>query len=462
MSGMSGRTSASASGSFAVRVSVLFAAIFVVAGTNLPFLPVWLDWAGLGPREIAIITATPLFVRVAVTPAIAFAADRAGDHRRFLIGLSWAGLAALVVLAQSRELLADPRLHAWCSRLAWTTIMPLTETVAMSGVKAAGLDYGRMRLWGSLSFIAASLVGGWVVERLGAGSAIWLVVAGGGAHHRGGARPGAADRARAAEGGDQPAAACRSPSAVGLLRSRTFLIFLVAAGLVQAAHAVFYTFGTLHWRDLGLSTGWSGALWAISIVAEVALFAYSAAVVRRIGPVQLIALGAGAAVVRWLAMGFDPPLALLVPLQVLHALTFGATHLGAIHFIGRAGASSAGRHGTGALRLRHRRHRHGRRHAARRAALRGVRGPGLLGDGGARGGRADRQSRAAEGQAALGAGSAPELRLGRVHEGALVAQGRRRGRAPAAAVRRGRPSRRPARAAWLAPWRARSTPCSPP
>ena len=40
--------------------------------------------------------------------------------------------------------------------------MPLTETVAMSGVKAAGLDYGRMRLWGSLSFIAASLCGGWV------------------------------------------------------------------------------------------------------------------------------------------------------------------------------------------------------------------------------------------------------------------------------------------------------------
>ena len=50
--------------------------------------------------------------------------------------------------------------------LAWTTIMPLTETVAMSGVKAAGLDYGRMRLWGSLSFIAASLV-----RRLGGGAA---------------------------------------------------------------------------------------------------------------------------------------------------------------------------------------------------------------------------------------------------------------------------------------------------
>jgi MFS transporter, PPP family, 3-phenylpropionic acid transporter len=112
-----------------------------------------------------------------VTPIIAFAADRAGDHRKFLIGLSWAGLAGLVALALSRGFWP---ILAWTTvfALAWTTILPLSETVAMSGVKAAGLDYGRMRLWGSLSFIAASFLGGWVVARLGAPSAIWLVAAG--------------------------------------------------------------------------------------------------------------------------------------------------------------------------------------------------------------------------------------------------------------------------------------------
>jgi PPP family 3-phenylpropionic acid transporter len=320
--------------SFAARVSLLFAALSVIIGTNLPFLPVWLDWAGLSASEIAVITATPLLVRVGVTPVIAFAADRAGDHRKFLIGLSWAGLAGLIALAQSRGFWP---ILAWTIvfSLAWTTILPLTETVAMSGVKAAGLDYGRMRLWGSLSFIVASLVGGWVVQRLGAESAIWLVVAGAvltTAATHGLRQPIGLGRLKAATSPPRLSIA----GAAGLLRSRTFLIFLAAAGLAQAAHAVFYTFGTLHWRDLGLSTGWSGALWAISIVAEVALFAYSAAVVRRIGPVELIAAGAAAAVVRWLAMGFDPPLALLVPLQLLHALTFGATHIGAIHFIGRA------------------------------------------------------------------------------------------------------------------------------
>jgi PPP family 3-phenylpropionic acid transporter len=59
-------------------------------------------------------------------------------------------------------------------------------------------------------------------------------------------------------------------------------------------------------------------------------------VVRRFSPAQLIVAGAGASVVRWGVMVLDPPLGVLVPLQALHALTYGAAHLGAILFITRA------------------------------------------------------------------------------------------------------------------------------
>ena len=45
---------------------------------------------------------------------------------------------------------------------------------------------------------------------------------------------------------------------------------------------------------------------------------------------------AAAAVLRWTVMGFDPPLVLLVPLQTLHGLTYGAAHLGAIQFMAQA------------------------------------------------------------------------------------------------------------------------------
>ena len=316
-------------GRFALRVSLLFAAIFLTVGITLPYLPLWLDWVGLSAREIAIITAAPLLARTLAAPAIAHAADRAGAHRRLLIALAWAGFAALIALAEARRFAAILPLSLLFS-LAWTGVLPLTETIAMRGVRASGLDYGHMRLWGSLSFIGASLFGGWALAGLGPGYVLWLLSAA------------AALTAAAAH-----ALPRCSPRASGVARlgplkgvaslifARDFLLFLIAAGSVQAAHAVLYAFSTLHWRALGLSTTSAGALWAISIVAEVALFICARSVVRHIGAARLIVLGATAAVIRWAAMGFDPPLLLLVALQALHGLTFAATHLGAMHFIAR-------------------------------------------------------------------------------------------------------------------------------
>ena len=63
----------------------------------------------------------------------------------------------------------------------WTTIIPSIETVAVSGVRFRALDYGRVRLWGSIGVIVASL---------GAGLIIGRVVSGGG-----GAAAGRGDRA---------------------------------------------------------------------------------------------------------------------------------------------------------------------------------------------------------------------------------------------------------------------------
>jgi PPP family 3-phenylpropionic acid transporter len=330
----------------AIRVSLLFAAFFVIAGTQLPYFPVWLDWVGLDAREIAVITAAPMVVRVAVTPAIAFAADRSGDHRRFLVGLAWAALAAALVLGQCAGFWPI-LLLALLLAVTTASIVPLTETVAMGGVRGAGLDYGRMRLWGSLSFIAASFCGGLVLDRFGAPAAVWLMAGGAAltalAAH---ALQTGADLSRArfrkvrsvGRAGPDPAARPRMglAEALGLVRSRLFVVFLVAAGAVQAAHATIYTFGTLHWAAQGLPGGWSGTLWAIGVAVEIGLMAFSGAVVRRVGAVELIALGAAASVVRWLAMGFDPPLAALVALQALHGLTFGATHIGAFYFMSQA------------------------------------------------------------------------------------------------------------------------------
>ena len=121
-----------------------------------------------------------------------------------------------------------------------------------------------------------------------------------------------------------------------LLGSKPFLAFLVAAGGSQAAHATMLSYGTLIWQQQGLSTGISGALWGIAVLAEVGLFAFSGKLLARIGAANMLIAGAAFSLFRWVLMAFDPPLALLVPLQVLHAVTYGGSHIGAIYFIAQA------------------------------------------------------------------------------------------------------------------------------
>ena len=112
--------------------------------------------------------------------------------------------------------------------------------------------------------------------------------------------------------------------------------FLRSAAALQSSHQLYYGFGTLYWRGLGFSDTVIGALWAEGVVAEILLFWYSAPLLARLGPLGLMALGGVAGIVRWSLMGVLPGFGAAAGLQLLHALTFGASHLGAMHFMARS------------------------------------------------------------------------------------------------------------------------------
>ena len=121
-----------------------------------------------------------------------------------------------------------------------------------------------------------------------------------------------------------------------LLRSPVFLLLLVTVTLIQAAHALLYAFGTLHWQSTGISTGTIGILWAIGTGAEIITFSFAAWPLRRLGPLNLVIIGGLAGTLRWVLTAFDPPAGALVFIQLLHALSFGACHLGAVYMLANA------------------------------------------------------------------------------------------------------------------------------
>ncbi len=154
--------------SFAWRLGFLYAALFLVVGCYLPYLPVWLDWRSLDADEIAVLLAAPLFTRILFTPLIGFAADLVGGRRSIVIALAWGSLLSFLLLWAASgfwQMLLATILLA----VNWTTIMPLIETVAVGCIRTGALDYGRVRLWGSLSFIAASLGSGVIIGSIGPG-----------------------------------------------------------------------------------------------------------------------------------------------------------------------------------------------------------------------------------------------------------------------------------------------------
>ena len=314
---------------FAARLAVFYAALFLAAGVQLPFFPLWLAARGLDAPLIGLVLAMPMLVRVAAVPLATAVADRRDALRGALIAaaVATAGAYALVgAMASVAAIVVACALAAAAS----APVNPLTDAYALRGLAVSGRAYGPVRLWGSAAFVAGLFAAGAAAELMPARHLIWLIA---------GFSALAAVAALAlvplpehSHAAADPAA----PAARHLLRRPAVLAALIAAALTQASHAVYYGFSALAWTAHGLGGFTVALLWALGVVAEIVLFAAQARLPAWLTPARLLVAGAAGAVLRWGAMALDPPAALLPPLQVLHALTFGATHLGAIAYLARA------------------------------------------------------------------------------------------------------------------------------
>ena len=325
-------------GGEATRLGVFYAASFLVVGIQLPFWPVWLAGRGLDAQEIAMVFAAAIWAKVIATPALGALADRLGRRRAVMIALAacaCAAYAGLWPVAGFWPLLALNLVAG----MAQSALMPLGDSITLAAVRNEGLDYGRIRVWGSVSFIVAAVGSGALLAISPPGSS------------PGSSPAGSADNQILllvlAASAVLVAACIGIPPATrraGVIRSRwaalrllaadrRFWLFVVSAAALQSSHQLYYGFGTLYWRELGFSDTVIGVLWAEGVVAEIVLFWYSAPFVARLGPLGLMALGGAAGIVRWSLMGVLPGLGAAAGLQLLHALTFGASHLGAMHFL---------------------------------------------------------------------------------------------------------------------------------
>ncbi|HEY0223637.1 MAG TPA: MFS transporter [Pseudolabrys sp.] len=306
---------------------MLYGAFFVVAGISQPFLPVWMSAKGLDPATIGVVLAAPMLLRVLIIPIATHQADRRDTLRGAILVAACVavlGYALMGVSAGAGEILFAYALAS----LGFTPLMPLAETYAFKGLTVRGKAYGPVRLWGSATFILGNLAAGFAADIIPARHIIWMMVVAsfGTAMAAFGLMP--ISTAAPPEGE-------AAPSRRSLLRDPAFIAVLAAASLIQASHALFYGFAAVQWRGAGLDGTVIAALWALGVAAEIVLFAFSGRLPAFFRPTALLGVGALGAIARWAGMDFDPPFLALPWLMLLHALSFGATHLGALGFVAR-------------------------------------------------------------------------------------------------------------------------------
>ena len=312
----------------AVRLAVFYGGYFLVGGVMFPFWPLLLEARGLQAGQIGLLLALALWLRAAAGPFVAWQADRSGAPKKILITCAVAALAVMPAFYWASGFW--PLLLAtFAFFFAYSSVAPLAETISLRTVSAEQ-GYGRVRLWGSVSFVVAAIAGGFLLDARGdlqASTIVTLLLVTLAILLSASLALPRAPAARAARG--------LAPLKT-LLSSKPFVLFILATGMIHASHGVYYGFSTIHWTSQGYSHLTVGLLWGEGVVAEILLFAFGAPVVRRLGPIGLIATAAGLGALRWGVLALTTELWIVALSQLVHGASFGAMHLGAMLFISRA------------------------------------------------------------------------------------------------------------------------------
>ena len=319
---------------FAIKTALSFGTQFWGFAAYTVFFAPWLASRGVEAAQIAFILALSQFVKSVSGPVGALFAD-GFEHKKtpvlIMNVLTTLSVIALYFVDQYVAIVVVIVLFSMAS----AAIVPILEGLTIKGAGKFGFDFGRIRLWGSLSFVFSSYACGKMIDIYDFDIFItWLLF-------------GAVTSTIASfvlpvlphddvESRPKKTKKFDMAGAIMLVKHPIFITILVTVSFIQASHAVYYGFSAIHWAKIGYSGELIGILWAVAVLAEVVLFIFSSKLTNMFGPRRLLILAAVAALIRWAILAVDPPLVLVFISQTLHALTFGAVYLGALNLISRS------------------------------------------------------------------------------------------------------------------------------
>ncbi len=299
---------------------------FAYLGAFAPYFSLYLSSLGIAAAGIGAIMSLPQLVRIFAPHLWGWLADR-GGHR-----LRVARVCALIGTATYCGLFAASGFEALYAVILLMSFflsaaLPQVELTTLSHLGEHTAQYGRVRVWGSIGFIAAVLAVGYALDGLDIGVLLWIML---------GILTGITVLLFLVPEAPVTAHTHDHSSIADIIRQPPVIALIVACALMAVAHGPYYTFYSIHLVGYGFTKGAVGWLWSLGVICEIAIFYWMAQLFRAFSLRQVLIASFALATIRFaiIAVGGDN-LALLLLAQVLHAATFGSFHAAALGYIHR-------------------------------------------------------------------------------------------------------------------------------
>ena len=301
-------------------LSGFYFSYFATIGIFLPYFNLYCAHLGFTGIQIGIISSVLPLTKVIFPSFWGYLSDRLQARKKILILDCFISTILFVFLFWVTDFYGMI-IMIFIYSFFRAPIISLFEATTMQEVQTRKLDYGKIRVWGSIGFILLSTTLGKIIDYTSIKAVLHSVLV-----------VSIINLIFSTQVPDtRPVPTQKgSPGLRKLLKRSDILIFFACAMLMQLSHGTYYGFFSIYMEEIGYSKTLIGILWSIGVVSEIVIMLISGKFLKRLGTIPIMTLSLALAALRWTLCSFVTSFPLLIIAQSLHAFTFAAFHIAAV------------------------------------------------------------------------------------------------------------------------------------
>ena len=306
------------------RLSRFYFFYYFFVGSFVPYWGIYLQSENFSPSSIGILLSLFQISRIVAPNFWGWLADHSGHRVKWIKLTSFLGLIGFIGIFWAKGFFWIFLVMSALSLFTSSTL-PLAESLTLAHLATTDGHYSRIRLWGSIGFIVASLFLGYLIDLQGINILLWvLLITQAIIFFLSNTIPEAKEIHH--KKNDLPIwKIIKTPSVVALL---------IGCTLMVSAHGVLYNFYSIYLKEHGYSSATIGWLWAVGVICEIFIFMLMPKILRRYSLKTILLLSLFLGVIRFILIGASPNhFYLLLIAQMFHAATFGSFHAASIEVI---------------------------------------------------------------------------------------------------------------------------------